>query len=239
MKALTHRKQKTPLRTEVLSWLQVTRLVRQLAFDIRSSGFAPDVIVAIARGGYVPARLLADYLGVTALTAVRVVHYAAGARRQRQARLVEPLPVRVRGRKVLVVDDVADTGDTYVVACRHLARAGPAAIRTAALHTKHGSRFLPDYFAKTLTTWRWINYPWARIEDIGGFIDRMRPRPLGVAEAARRLVREFGMQVPRHLVDDTLRLRALTAPVRRETVARGARARHASSGTRSRRRTRR
>ena len=194
------------MQCDVVSWAQVVRLARRLAFQIRASDFAPDLIVAIARGGYVPARLLADYLGVMALTGVRIVHYAAGARRQRRARLVEPLRVAVRGQRVLVVDDVADSGKTYRVACRHIARAGPDAIRTAALHYKVQSRFVPDYYAETLTAWRWINYPWARIEDIVGFIERMRPRPTAAATATRRLAREFGMRVPRALVADALRL---------------------------------
>ena len=228
------------MRCDVVSWARVVRLARRLALMIRASGFAPDLIVAIARGGYVPARLLADYLGIMALTGVRVVHYTAGARRQRRARLVEPLRVAVRGQKVLVVDDVADSGETYEVACRHIARARPAAIRTAALHYKAPSRFVPDYYAETLTEWRWINYPWARIEDIGGFIARMRPRPTDAASATRRLAREFGMRVPRTVVADALRLqRGLVSRRQRGTARRAAPVRRASAKKRSRRRTRR
>jgi hypoxanthine phosphoribosyltransferase len=227
------------MQCDMVSWARVVRLARKLAFVIHASGFTPDLIVAIARGGYVPARLLADYLGVMALTGVRIVHYTAGARRQRRARLVEPLPVAVRGKRVLVVDDVADSGETYELACRHIARARPAAIRTAALHYKTGSRFVPDYCAETQGAWRWINYPWARIEDIGGFIERLRPRPADAATAARRLAREFGMRVPRSLVADALRLRGRPASgARRETGRRAAPARRAPARTRSRHRTR-
>jgi len=228
------------LHCELISWPHVVRLVRQLAFAVRRSGFAPDLIVAIARGGYVPARLLADALDIMALTGVRIVHYAAGAQRHRRARLVEPLRVPVRGRRVLVVDDVADSGETYRVACRHIARGQPAELRTAALHYKVGSDFVPDYYVETLTVWRWINYPWARMEDIGGFIDRMRPCPKDAATATRRLAREFGMRVPRALVQDVMRLRQMKSEaVPRETVRCVAPARRAQAGTRSRRHWRR
>lgn len=213
----------TRFRCDVVSWAQVARLARRLAFAITAAGYRPDVIVAIARGGYVPARLLADHLGVMALTGMRIVHYGPGAHRQRRARIVEPLAVPVAGRRVLVVDDVADRGDTYRLACRHIAHHRPAAIRTAALHYKVGSRFEPDFYAAKLTAWRWINYPWARIEDIGGFIARMRPRAPNVAVATRRLDREFGMRVPRALVADALRLAEGIATSARRTRRRAGR----------------
>lgn len=211
-------------RCDVISWAEVTRLARRLALAIAADGYRPDVIVAVARGGYVPARLLADYLGVMALSGMRIVHYGPGARRKRRARIVEPLQVPVAGRKVLVVDDVADRGDTYRIACRHIAQRKPAELRTAALHYKAGSSFEPDFYAARLTAWRWINYPWARIEDIIGFIGRMRPRPTTAAIAARRLGREFGMRVPRALVADSLHLmKSAIEPVPRTAPPRAGR----------------
>lgn len=229
---------KSKFRCEVVSWNRVERLARALAHAIRASGFQPDLIVAIARGGYVPARLLADALGSMALTSVRIVHYMAGARRQRRARLVEPLRVTVAGRRVLVVDDVADTGDTYVLAMQHIARGKPAIIRSAALHYKVGARFVPDYYAARLTAWRWINYPWARLEDIAGFLDRMRPRPATVAEATRRLAREFGMRAARAAVAEVLSGMGRPArPPRRGTAPRGVPVPRVRAGKHSRRRS--
>lgn len=214
----------TAFRCEVVSWAQVERLARRLAFAIAESGYRPDVIVAIARGGYVPARLLADYLGIMVLTGMRIVHYGPGARRRRHARIAEPLAVPVAGRRVLVVDDVADRGDTYRLAARHIAQHRPAAVRTAALHFKSGSQFVPDFHAARLTAWRWINYPWARMEDIGGFVARLRPRPANAADAARRLAREFGMRVPVARVADFLRLAGDVRPnARRRTRPRAGR----------------
>jgi hypoxanthine phosphoribosyltransferase len=229
---------KSKFRCDVVSWSRIERLARDLAHAIRASGFQPDLIVAIARGGYVPARLLADALGVTALTGLRIVHYTAGARRQRRARLVEPLRIAVTGQRVLVVDDVADTGDTYVVAMQHIARRQPAVVRSAALHYKVGARFVPDYYAARLTAWRWINYPWARLEDIDGFLARMRPPPETVAEATRRLAREFGMRVARSVVAEVFSgMGRPASPRRHETVRRGGSVPRAPAGTRSRHRS--
>jgi hypoxanthine phosphoribosyltransferase len=190
---------------EVVSWGEVTRLVRRLALAITAAGYRPDVIVAIARGGYVPARLLADYLNVMVLASFKIEHYAPGARKQRRARIAQPLNIAVAGKCVLVVDDVADSGDTFVAALRHIKKGRPAAIKTAALHYKTTSRVRPDFIGEQTLVWRWINYPWARIEDINGFIQRMKPRPASAAAAAQRLQREFGMRVPRALVADAMR----------------------------------
>jgi hypothetical protein len=189
---------------ELVPWRRVTALTRRLARRITSAGFAPDLIVAIARGGYVPARLLADYLDVMDLVSLRIEHYTAGARRRRHARVAQPLNIALAGRRVLIVDDVADTGDTFVLAHAHVVARHPAAVRTAALHYKAGSVFEPDFYAERLGAWRWINYPWARIEDIAGFIARLRPQPLTAGSAARRLDREFGLRAPTALVADAL-----------------------------------
>lgn len=193
-----------PFHCELVSWRRVTALTRRLAQRISAAGFAPDLIIAIARGGYVPARLLADYLNVMDLVSLRIEHYTAGARRRRQARVVQPLNIALAGRRVLIVDDVADTGDTFVLARAHAVARRPAAVRTAALHYKVGSVFEPDFYAERLTAWRWINYPWARIEDIAGFIARLRPRPATAAAAARTLARQFGLRAPRALIEDAL-----------------------------------
>jgi len=190
---------------ELVSWAGMLRLVRRLALQIHADGFQPDLIVAIARGGYVPARVLADYLGVMDVASFRIEHYLSGARQQRAARVRHPLTRKVDGLRVLVVDDVGDTGDTFVAAMRHLRTRGkPAAIRTAVLHYKAGCRYRPDFCARELATWHWITYPWAVIEDVSGFIGRMKHRPPNVRGIRARLARDFGMRVPASTVADAL-----------------------------------
>ena len=67
---------------ELISWSEVQRLCRRLAIMIRSSNYVPDVVVAISRGGYVPARLICDYLDIMALTSIRTEHYLSGSVKQ-------------------------------------------------------------------------------------------------------------------------------------------------------------
>ncbi len=174
------------LHCELISWHRVHQLAGRLAFTILDSGFQPEVIVGIARGGYVPARILCDFLDVYALTSIRVVHYASGARKKPQAEVTDSLCTDITGKRVLIVDDVSDTGDTYTVAISHLSGHDPLEIRTAVLLHKTTASYQPDYIGRRVIKWRWMIYPWALIEDVTGFIDRMEPRPRDAGETVEQ-----------------------------------------------------
>ena len=189
-------------KSELISWNQVVRLVERLARMIQDDGFRPDIIIAIGRGGYVPARLLADYLDMMNLTSFKIEHYIAGAQRQRQAKIKYPLGIDVSGQRVLVVDDVSDSGDTFDIGLQHIReRSAPSEIRTAVLHHKTVSRFVPDYYAGKVIKWRWLIYPWAQVEDIGGFIDRMESPPADLPAIRERLQQEYGIRTPEAVLE--------------------------------------
>lgn len=189
---------------ELVSWEQFYRLCRQLARRIHSEGLCPDLIVAIGRGGYMPARILSDYFGVFDLAYLKIEHYR-GARSRQAARIRYPLNVDIRGRHVLLVDDVSDSGDTFEVAIRHLQEHGGAAgLRTAVLHHKRVSRFVPDYYAEEVVDWRWIIYPWAVIEDLTGFLREMDSPPASVEAFSDYLLRQHGIEVPGTTLEDVL-----------------------------------
>jgi hypoxanthine phosphoribosyltransferase len=192
-----------PIRCQAISWNQFDRLVRDVASTIRTSGFQPDVVVAIARGGFVPARILCDYLGVMELVSFRIEHYQ-GQHAEAQARIRHPLSVAVQGKQVLIVDDLSDTGETFEVAARYLNELGAAAVRTAALHYKRQSKFEPDYYAKRLRKWRWLSYPWARIEDVTELIRGLDPPWGDSKDIAAKLKARHGLRISVRAVDDSL-----------------------------------
>ena len=170
---------------QLISWNSVHALALKLARGIAESGYRPDIIVAIGRGGWVPGRLL------------------------KRAQVRYPLAADVRGRRVLLVDDIADSGETFAVALAHLnSRGAPAELRSAVLHYKTVSPYLPDYYAQKVVNWRWIIYPWAIAEDVGNLIGAMSPRPADADEVARRLAAEHGLRLPRKLLLDLLALLA-------------------------------
>ena len=181
---------------ELVTLQAVYDLSYQLACQVRDSGYRPDLVVAIARGGFAPARFVCDFLGIRNMTGIQVQHYGAGAQKEARAWVKYPLAADIAGLRVLVVDDVNDTGDTLRIARAHLQGFAPAEIRTAVLHEKTSSPLRADYAVQTLTEWRWIIYPWAVVEDVGGFLRQMRPAPTDAADADARLRSEYDLALP-------------------------------------------
>jgi hypoxanthine phosphoribosyltransferase len=200
------------MRCELVSWAQVRSLSRRLVSLIRSSGFQPDSIVAIGRGGYMPARLLSDYLDVYDLTSFKIEHYRR-AQRQAEARVRYPLSANVSGKQLLLVYDVSDAGDTFELALAHLADCGPPArVRTVVLHHKRGSRFTPDYYAVEITEWRWLIYPWAILEDVSGFIRELSLVDAPVAQIKADIERSYGVRVSDQVLGDARELARRARP---------------------------
>ena len=191
-------------RCELISWATVNRLSRDLAVKIRNARYRPDAIVSIARGGYVPARLLCDSLNLTDLSSIRIAHYTAGAQKQKKAQLVESLCRDLSGKNVLLVDDISDTGDTLELARNHLVEHGADHVRIAVLHHKQTSTVQPDFFAHHIIKWRWIIYPWAVTEDVTWFIGRMPHSPADAGEAVRLLQQYCGLKIRQSLVEEIL-----------------------------------
>ncbi len=152
----------TPLapEREVLGWDHFGRTARDLAQLVVDDGFRPDVVIAVARGGLTVAGALAYALGVKNCGSMNVEFYTGVDQRLDVPVLLPPTLdlVDVRGLRVLVADDVADTGHTLrlvrEVLAQHVAEA-----RTAVLYRKPRSVVTPDYVWRE--TDRWIVFPWS------------------------------------------------------------------------------
>jgi len=193
-----------PFRCELVTWHKIYGLARRVAAQIRRADFRPELIVAIARGGYVPARLLCDLLDIYELTSIRIIHYRDGAAAQPRAALAAPLTAAIQGRKVLVVDDVSDSGDTLQVALAHLQGFHPIQLRLAVLHHKAVSPLVPDFYGQKVRSWRWIIYPWAAVEDLRGLLQRLPDPPRDRETAARHLQQTYGLHVPAGVLDEVI-----------------------------------
>ena len=104
-----------------ISWDQIHRDSRALAW--RLDGMGPDdggwrAVVAISRGGCMPARVICDYLDVFDLDVIKIEHYH-GVHKAETALLKYPLSAEISGRRVLLIDDVSDTGDSFEIGMRH------------------------------------------------------------------------------------------------------------------------
>lgn len=160
---------------EFVSWEDIATLSRIVAKSIMKTGFQPDMIVGLARGGFVPSRNLADLLGVKDLVSIKVGHWGEVATKDGKVELKYPIKIDLTGKKVLIVDDITDTGDSMITAKDYVQSLGPSEIKTATLiHITH-SKFVPDFYAEEIKgkDWKWFIFPWCFVEDLGSFINKV------------------------------------------------------------------
>ncbi|MBP1928724.1 hypoxanthine phosphoribosyltransferase [Methanolinea mesophila] len=190
---------------ELVTWQDSYEMARTLAGMVKEDCYAPDIVIAVGRGGYVPARVVCDFMLQDMLTSFKMEHWGSAAREKPEVRVRFPIAVDIRGQKVLVVDDVTDSGETLQYAIKYLQGFSPREIRTAVLQHKSGSVFRPDYFAREEKEWRWIIYPWAVHEDVVGFCGRILEREvLTSGQLAEALFRQYRIRVSPVAVNDAL-----------------------------------
>jgi hypoxanthine phosphoribosyltransferase len=190
---------------ELVTWRDQERLAKVLAKKIKASGYRPDLVIAIGRGGYIPARILCDLLLLSPLTSVKVEHWGMAAEKKEEVVIRFPLCADIQGKRVLIVDDVTDTGDTIQAVVDYVKGLGPAEVRTAVLQHKEASTFVPEYYAEVCPVWKWIVYPWALHEDLVGFSLRILaggPRSLG--ELKEELAGRYRLRASREDLRDAL-----------------------------------
>jgi len=182
----------------IITWDYVVKLCKRLAEEIRRSGYRPDVVVAIARGGFVPARLLCDYLGITDLLSIKVEHWVETGRHIEEAVLRYPFSYDLRGKRVLVVDDICDTGESVIVAKSEVEKRGPKEVKVAVMQwISPIAKVKPDYFAEEIKEWEWQLYPWCDYEDKCNLIRRIlneEKRPLSMDEIASKFEKYYGVK---------------------------------------------
>jgi hypoxanthine phosphoribosyltransferase len=145
---------------EVLSWELSGTAARVVAQRVVDSGYRPDMVIAIARGGLIPAGAIAYALGIKAAGTLNVEFYSDIEETLADPVVLAPLldTDAVVGKKLLVVDDVADSGRTLHLVLGLLRKHTPD-VRSAVLYTKPRTIVQPDY------SWRetdlWINFPWS------------------------------------------------------------------------------
>jgi hypoxanthine phosphoribosyltransferase len=145
---------------ENLTWEMYHGACRSLAQRIADDGFVPDIILAIARGGLFAAGSLGYALGVKNLHVTNVEFYTGVDARLELPVMLPPVPnlVDLSGARVLIADDVADTGATLRLV-KDFCVEHVADVRCAVIYEKPRSVVNCEYVWKR--TDRWINFPWS------------------------------------------------------------------------------
>ena len=141
-----------------LSWDDVQGLSEKVSDLVMDSGYKPDLLIAISRGGFDPARIMSDQLNIRKLASLQIIYYTGLNTKREKPEVLFPLNAQVEGLKVLVVDDVSDSGNSLIAVKKYVEDRGALEVRLATLHHKPWSKFKPDYYAEEVS--KWIIYPW-------------------------------------------------------------------------------
>lgn len=121
--------------------------------------FKPQAMVAISRGGLVPARLIADRLDLRHVYCIGIELYKGVEKDLGCPKIVQDIESSIiKGKRILVVDDVSDSGTTLEFVKKHLLEKGATEVKTATLHIKPNTKFKSDFYHSVESAW--IEYPW-------------------------------------------------------------------------------
>jgi hypoxanthine phosphoribosyltransferase len=171
---------------EIMSWELFYELSKKTADKIISSRFRPDFMVGLARGGWVLSRVLCDFLAVKDLVSLKVEHWGVTATPDGTAQIKYPFRIELRGKRVLIVDDITDTGESMKVAKEYVETMNPLVVKTATLRHINGSRFTPDFYGDEIS-WRWVIFPWNYYEDMCNIVPKAAADGASLDEVKRRL----------------------------------------------------
>jgi hypothetical protein len=143
---------------------QIRDMTYKLGDKIIEDNFKPDYLIGISRGGLCIVRLLSDYLDIKLLI-IGASHYEDIGLTKKKVGILQNINKKnIENKKLLVVDDVADTGKSIYKVLKIIDKKEPDEVRTATLHYKPWSKVKPDYYIEE--TEKWIVYPWEIRETI-------------------------------------------------------------------------
>ncbi len=150
-----------------VSWSNIEEWTLKIRDMLVENNFKPEIIIGIARGGLVPARMVSDYLLIKDLLSIKTEHWGLTATMDGKAILAEKLNYNLKGKKVLLVDDITDTGESMKVAYEYVKSLNPEEVKTASMLYINSSSYVPDYYGEKITrdNWAWFIFPWNVYED--------------------------------------------------------------------------
>lgn len=185
---------------EAPSWGQIYDILLDLAGRIRKDGFRPDVIVGISRGGWPPARVMSDLLSNPNVANVRAEFYLGITETDLEPVLTQPVSMNVENKRILIVDEVADTGKSLRMVKDHIIRQRAKEARTVTIYCKPWCIVKPDYFGRETTDW--VVFPWEIKETLGKIMVKCKERKKLLQRETAKLVKAG---IPARLIRQFLR----------------------------------
>lgn len=149
----------------VPSWNQLADLTFELSKKILETEAKFDRIITLAKGGWPLACSLVDFLAVKYVASLGIKFYSGVYQMLDKPEIYQDLPKVIKGEKVLLFDDVADSGKSFEFARKYLKKRKVKSVTTVSLFYKPHSQFEPDYWVSQTNAW--IVFPYDVREMIG------------------------------------------------------------------------
>jgi len=154
------------------SWEELHEDIKEIVKKIKIDNYQPDIVIALSRGGFVPARVICDLMIIKDMVSVKVDHWGITAAKDGKAHLRYPISADLSRKKALIVDDITDTGESMKISKEFVKTLNPKEIRTAAIYHIKTSKFVPDYYSKQID-WIWVVWPWNYFEDMVNIVPKV------------------------------------------------------------------
>ena len=185
------------------TWDELHEDMKQIVKKIKKDNFHPDIVIALSRGGFVPARVICDLLIIKDLVSIKVDHWGVTAAKDGKAHLRYPIDVDLSGKKVLIVDDITDSGESMILAKEFVKKLNPKEIKTTVIFNIKNSKFVPDYYSKEID-WIWVMWPWNYTEDMCNIVPKVldEKKESSIEEIRKTLKERFKIEVSeKHLLE--------------------------------------
>ena len=144
-----------------LSWQQVQEACFFIYTQMLKDGYVPDSIVALLRGGVVPGRIFSDFFDTILDFFALDVKLYEGIGNQRDEVQIKAFHGDVKNKKILILDDIWDSGKTMEVVLDSL---DCEDVTTATLLWKETAKEKPNYYAEIVRDNEWVVFPWETCE---------------------------------------------------------------------------
>ncbi|MFW9925057.1 MAG: phosphoribosyltransferase [Candidatus Thorarchaeota archaeon] len=181
---------------EVLTLDTIWHQLVDLRNKIILSGYKPDILIGIIRGGLPVIRLLSDLMEIKELATIGVGFYKDINQTNKEPILTQEISKNIVGKKILLIDDVSDSGKSLQFAVEYLKDKGYEQLKTATIHYKPHSIFKPDYFVSS--TSKWLVYPWEYLEFTRLYFENEKMKDKSKAEIISYL---NSISIPKEIIE--------------------------------------
>lgn len=179
------------LRVIYIPWSRAIRMCYKLAELVLESGLEFDALVTISRGGLIPGRVVSDVLNIDEFYTIRAKLWGVYGKLYDKPMVKIYEQIDVLNKRVLVIDEVVDSGLTMINIVNILNQYGAKLVKTGVLHYKLTSIHKPDYYVEEIKEWVWIFYPWSLSETLYGLM--IKSSDLSI-DSMNNLIEKLGVE---------------------------------------------